>query len=123
MPYEISLVSTRLNQIDYDKEMVFVIENKKHANQILGVARVRKITSGKSISFECMFDVIPEFYSNASLLLEYVIEYARSTKATTLFTDVLHPMFYEHYIKAGFKEISHSKKGTNRLSYELGSVK
>jgi hypothetical protein len=32
-------------------------------------------------------------------------------------------MFYEHYIKAGFKEISHSKKGTNRLSYELGSVK
>ena len=102
--------------------MVFVIENQKHKNQILGVARVRKITTGKSIAYECMFDVIPEFYSNANVLLEYVIEYARSTKVNTLFTDVLHPMFYEHYIKAGFKETPHSKKGTNRLVYELGSV-
>lgn len=119
LPYEAHLVSTRLSQIDYDREMVFVIENKTHADEILGVARVRKITSGKDMTLECMFDVIPEFYSNASLLLEYVIEYAHSTKIKTLFTDVLHPMFHEHYIKAGFKETAYSKKGTNRLVYEL----
>ncbi len=119
LPYEISLVSTRLCQIDYNKEMVFVIENKKHETQILGVARVRKITSGKSPAFECMLDVVPEFYNHSSVLLEYIIEYAGSTEVTTLFTDVWDPMFYEHYIKSGFKETSYSKKGTKRLVYEL----
>ena len=119
LPYETPLVSTRLSQIDYDREMVFVVENKKHADEILGIARVRKITTGKDVMLECMFDAIPEFYINATLLLEYVIEYARSTKIKTLFTDVLHPMFHEPYKKAGFKEIAHSKKGTDRLVYKL----
>ncbi|NDA90392.1 MAG: hypothetical protein EBY20_05750 [Alphaproteobacteria bacterium] len=120
LPYETSLVSTRLSQIDYDKEMVFVVENKKNNfDEILGIARVRKITTGKTVTLECMFDAIPEFYINANLLLEYVIEYAHSSKIKTLFTDLLHPMFHEPYKKAGFKEIPHSKKGTDRLVYDL----
>lgn len=120
LPYETPLVSARLSQIDYDKEMVFVVENKKNnSGEILGIARVRKITTGKTATLECMFDAIPEFYINANLLLEYVIEYAHSSKIKTLFTDLLHPMFHESYKKAGFKEIPHSKKGTDRLVYDL----
>ena len=114
------LVSTRLSQIDYDKEMVFVVENKKNnSEEILGIARVRKIATAKTVTLECMFDAIPEFYINADLLLEYMIEYAHSSKIKTLFTDLSHPMLHEPYKKAGFKEVPHSKKGTDRLVYEL----
>jgi acetyltransferase len=121
LPYdEISLVSTRLSQIDYDREMVFVVENKQNnVDEILAIARVQKITTGETTTLECMFDAVPEFYVNANLLLEYVIDYARFSKIKKLFTDLLHPMFQEPYKKAGFKEVPRKDKGTDRLVYEL----
>lgn len=114
------LISTRLTQVDYNKEITLLCINKSYKKEVLGIAYIKKTDMENSSHLECIFGVVPTFYEHANVLLDYVISYAKQLKGSiSIFINLLDPLLEEIYKKAGFESITSDKKGIKRFALTL----
>lgn len=98
------LISTRLTQIDYEKEMVLLCINKSYLTEVLAIAHIKKITEKDKTALECSFGVVPTFYEHANIMLEYAVSYMKSIDPDSMiYISLLDPSLEDVYKKAGFK--------------------